>query len=156
MTHMINVALRPVAADNWRQCADLDVLDHQRSWIPSNLLSIAAAQFYPDNVCRAVYADERLVGFGMYGIEQTTGRVKVFRLMIDGSAQRRGYGSAAMRAMLQEIAERWPASPVHVSYQDGNTVVHRMYQRLGFREVERAGTKITASRPAAAGSRAIM
>lgn len=140
------ITLRPLNADNWRQCAELTVLDHQRSWLPSNLHSIAAAQFYPDNFCRAIYAGERMVGFGMYGIEQPTGRVKVFRLMIDATAQHRGHGTAAMQAILQEIAKRWPSAAVYVSYQDDNTVARKLYDRLGFREVERDGAKITAKK----------
>lgn len=142
------VTLRPLTADNWRPCADLAVMDHQRSWLPSNLLSIAAAQFYPDNFCRAIYVDDHLVGFAMYGIEQPIGRVKIFRLMIDASAQRQGYGATAARIMLREIADRWPASAVYVSYQDANSIARRLYESLGFCEIERAASKITACKTA--------
>ena len=72
------VKLEPVTADNWQACAALGVHNDQLAFIPSNLHSIAAAQFYSDNVCRGVY-DARddgggLVGFVLYGVEQPTGR----------------------------------------------------------------------------------
>ena len=148
MPHEESVSLRPVTAANWRQCADLDVLEHQRPWLPSNLHSIAAAQFYPESFCRGVYVGERVVGFAMYGVEQPTGRVKIFRLMIDSGAQRRGFGSAAMRLTLQEIAERWPGSAVYVSHHDENAVARRLYEGFGFYQVDRVGSKITACKVA--------
>jgi ribosomal protein S18 acetylase RimI-like enzyme len=141
------VTLRPITAVNWRECAELDVREHQRSWLPSNLVSIAAAQFYPDNYCRAVYAGEELVGFGMYGIEQNTNRIKVFRLMIGGTFQQRGYGVAAMAVILKEIAQRWPSSAIYVSYQEENVVARRLYDRLRFSQIEQCAGKITACRP---------
>ena len=144
------VQLVPVTADNWRECAGLSVGDDQRPFLPANLESIAAAQFYPDAACRAAYADGRMVGFAMYGVERPTGRVKVFRLMIASAFQSRGLGTAVMRAVLGEVAERWPGLPVYVSYQQGNAVARHLYVRLGFREVESDGSKVTASRPGTA------
>lgn len=47
-----------------------------------------------------------------------------------------------MRLMLREIAERWPASAVYVSYQDDNAVARHLYESIGFREVERVGGKV--------------
>lgn len=141
-----SVQLRPITEANWGACAALDVRAHQRAWLPSNLHSIAAAQFYPDNACRAVHAGDQLVGFGLYGIEHPTGRVKVFRLMIAAEHQRRGHGFAAMRLMLREMADRWPGADVFVSFQADNSAARHLYERLGFHEVERSGDKVTARR----------
>ena len=89
-------------------------------FLPSNLHSIAATQFYPDNACRAVYLNGRMVGFAMYGVEQPTGRAKVFRLMIAAPFQRRGFGRAAMHALFEEIVVRWNPPAIYVSFQADN------------------------------------
>jgi len=148
------VRLEPVTAENWQACAALDIHENQRAFIPSNLHSIAAAQFYPDNVARGVYAadggsdagDGQLVGFVLYGVEQPTGRIKLFRLMIAAPHQGRGYGAAAVRAVLRDMHERWRPIDVYVCYHPANAVAARLYQRLGFREVERTAEKVTARR----------
>jgi diamine N-acetyltransferase len=138
------VNLKPISADNWRECADLPVSEVQRSFLPANVFSIAAAQFYPNSVCRAIYAENEMVGFAMYGPEQGTNRIKIFRLMIAAPFQRRGLGTAAMKALLVEVTDRWQPDSVYVSFQDGNPVARHLYARLGFQELEREGFKVTA------------
>lgn len=141
------LTLQPLTAANWRACPELDLFEYQRTWVPSNLLSIAAAQFYPDNVSRAIVFNGQVVGFGLYGVEQGTGRIKVFRLMIGHDFQRRGFGRAAMHLMLRDITSRWPDVAVYVSYQSENAVARRLYTTLGFVEIEEIDTKITACQP---------
>jgi diamine N-acetyltransferase len=143
LRHDSIIGLKPVTAQNWQACANLSVQEEQRCFISSNLQSIAAAQFYPDNCCRAVYADEQLVGFALFGIEQGSGRVKLFRLMIAGPFQGRGYGTAAVRAVLHEMHERWRTSQIYVCHHPGNAVARRLYEGFGFREVERTKEKVT-------------
>ena len=140
------VSLRAVTADNWLACAGLAVAEGQRAFLPANVYSISAAQFYADSVCRAIHAGEELVGFAMYGLEQGTGRAKLFRLMVDAAHQRRGHGRAALALLVDEIARRWGPADVYVSYQADNAVARSLYERAGFAEVERAGEKVTARR----------
>ena len=144
MPHDLNIRLEPLTAANWKQCADLPVDDSQSLFIPPNLHSIAAARFYPDNCCRAIYADDQMVGFALYGTEHPTRRTKIFRFMIAHPHQRRGYGRAALRAILTEIQSRWNPDSIYISYHDTNDIARRLYREFGFVEVERDGSKITA------------
>jgi ribosomal protein S18 acetylase RimI-like enzyme len=106
---------------------------------------IAEAQFYPDNVSRAVVAEEgQIVGFALYGIETISNRPKIFRLMIGESFQGRGLGRAAMQAIIQDIRRRWDPAQIYVSFQNPNAIARRLYASLGFEEVEQEGEKITA------------
>lgn len=116
--HVARTAVRlfPLTAENWRECADLAVADHQHAFVPSNL--------------------------------QSTRCVKVFRVMIAAPFQRRGFGRAAMGAVIEEILARWNPSEVYVSFQADNVPARRLYASMGFDEVEREGSKVTACRPA--------
>jgi len=75
----------------------------EKGFLPSNLYSIAEAQFYDESEARAVYADGRMVGFVLYGRDAESGSWKIYRLMVDRGFQRRGYGRAAMEAVLSEL-----------------------------------------------------
>ena len=147
MPDHMNIRLEPLTADNWQQCADLRIDESQSRFIPPNLHSIAAAQFYPDNCCRAIYAKDQMVGFTLYGTEEPTGRIKIFRFMIASPHQRLGYGRAALQAILTEIQSRWNSESIYISYHDTNGIARRLYDEFGFVEVEREGTKVTACRP---------
>ena len=91
-----------------------------------------------------------MVGFALFGLEKGTRRAKIFRLMIHATCQGRGYGAAAMEALLRAIEERWHPPAVYISYNDDNQAARRLYARFGFRELERAGQKVTACKAATA------
>jgi diamine N-acetyltransferase len=81
---MTEVLLKPISADNWQECIGLKVKDEQADFLPSNLYSIAEAQFYPQAVPLAIYSEQdQMVGFVLYGVDVETGKWKIFRLMID-------------------------------------------------------------------------
>jgi ribosomal protein S18 acetylase RimI-like enzyme len=126
------IRLRSVTAENWQACADLTISPEQAGFVPSNLYSIAEAQFYPDARSRAVYADDALVGYALYGRDDT-GDWRIFRLMIDQNFQGRGYGRAAVMRMIKEL-EQCGAKEVSLSYEPNNHVAQKLYADLGFVE----------------------
>src|SRR5580658_6369322 len=127
MSQQLSVTLLPLSADNWYECAGLAVAEIQKAFLPPNVYSIAAAQFYPDSVCRAVHAGQSLVGFAMYGIEQESQRAKLFRLMIDAKYQRLGYGRAALALAIDEMSRIWAPASIYVSYQTENAAARKLY-----------------------------
>ncbi len=137
------ISLLPVTADNWKACANLALAKHQQNFVPSNLYSIAEAQFYPQARSRAVYANDDLVGYALYGIDEATGLWKIFRLMIDEKFQGKGYGKAAMEIMLEDIKQE-QAQVVLVRYNLENEVARRLYESFGFSEISRTETHATA------------
>jgi diamine N-acetyltransferase len=144
----VEITLIPVTIDNWKACVALDLEEHQKGFISTNLYSIAEAQFYPDAKSRAIYnAENKLVGYALFGHDVFTGKWKIFRIMIDKSHQRKGYGGAAMREIIKVISEQPDHSDVLICYQNNNQVARRLYAKLGFIEQEIDDTgKVTASR----------
>ena len=142
---MPSVSLREITVDNWQECIKLRVRDEQMTLVPSNVYSIAEAQFYPEGVPLAIYdGQERMVGFVMYGVDVTSGKWKIFRLMVDRAYQGRGYGRAAMRRVIERLAAQPGCDEILISYQPNNNAARQLYADLGFVEQEISDEKVTA------------
>jgi diamine N-acetyltransferase len=77
----MTVILKPITADNWQECIGLKVKDEQADFVPSNLYSIAEAQFYPQAAPLAIYNEQdQTVVLVLYGIDVESGKWKIFRL----------------------------------------------------------------------------
>jgi diamine N-acetyltransferase len=136
------ITLRELTRDTWEECIDLDVADHQRNFVSSNLVSLAEAQFYPGTVCRAVYADEVMVGFVMYGPDaeyapDEQGSYAFVRLMIDQHHQGKGYGRAAIAAVIEAIHNIPESRVLYTSYVPENTQAGHLYESMGFQKTGR-------------------
>lgn len=129
------VKLSPVVLSNWKECISLNVHPDQKTYVPSNVYSIAEAQFYPDACPLAVYnSQQKMVGFIMYGRDHISGKWKLFRLMIDAHYQSQGYGKAATIEVLERLKQKPDCKEVIVCYWKANTIAKKLYAELGFVE----------------------
>lgn len=82
------ICLEPVTVDNWTACIALELGPGQEELVPSNLYSIAEAQFYAEARSSAVYNENgRLVGYDLCRRDVSTDKRKTFRIMVDKSHQ---------------------------------------------------------------------
>lgn len=88
----MQITLREITKNNWRECVDLKVGPGQENFVAPNLFSIAEAKFEPGWTPLAIYAGETLVGFTMYGQDERDGSYWIIRLMVDAAYQGRGAG----------------------------------------------------------------
>ena len=142
----VTIILRPVTVENWKACIALELSHDQQNFVPSNLYSIAEAQFYPDANSMAIYNEEnQLVGYTLFGRDVFTKKWKVFRIMIDRSQQRKGYGRAALREIIRIISEKLDGNGILICYQNSNRVARNLYASLGFIEQDiNSDGKVTA------------
>ncbi len=83
-----------------------------------------------------LYDGNLAVGFAMYGrfaSEAPDGRVWLDRLLIDARYQGRGYGRAALEALLRRIEREYRPPRVYLSVVAGNSAAVALYQSFGFR-----------------------
>ena len=129
----MTVTLQPLTRDNLWAVVELQLHPGQEAFVADNIDSIANASVEPTWVPLAVYADEALVGFVMYGQHPPeTGDWWVIRLMIDREHQGRGYGRAAMEAVIAMMAERVGCEEIVTSFNPANAVALGLYTSLGF------------------------
>jgi len=132
------IRLEAVTAENWKAVTELELFDHQKTFLPSNLYSIAEAQFYKDAQSKAIYVDslgeKTLVGYALYGIDVATLECKLFRFMIAKEHQRKGYAKLALVRIIENLRKFHGAKCIFLSYQVDNEGAKAFYKQFGFVE----------------------
>ncbi|MGD9675482.1 MAG: GNAT family N-acetyltransferase [Candidatus Bipolaricaulia bacterium] len=128
------VSLREITAETVRAvCALSDTLfEHQQRMVAANAVSIAEAHFEPKAWFRAIYAAETPVGFVMLYDDPEKPDCYLWRFMIGGPYQRKGFGRQAMNLILERARSRPNAVEITLSYVpiDGNPEL--FYRGMGF------------------------
>lgn len=133
----IGVSLREIGQENWQAVVDLELDEGQRGFLEPNAVSLAESRFHPWMLPLAIYNDDEVVGFVMFSQwpDPREGNYWVHRFMIDRRYQGKGYGTAAMQALLHLFTARYTACrTLWIGYEPDNTVAQRFYARLGFVE----------------------
>jgi diamine N-acetyltransferase len=130
------VTLREITPENIRAVLGLSVAPEQRSVYPrSNGYSIAEGH-YPDDDdpvwMRVIYANETPVGFLMTSEAPDRGEYFLWRLMVDAEHQGKGYGSRAMKLLIERIRASGNARRLLTSHLKGQGDAGGFYQKLGF------------------------
>lgn len=154
----MTVTLQPITSDNWLDCISLKPTEEQAriGFVAPNPISLVQAHYEPWWQPYAIYAlmDENdaqreiMVGFAMYGrwpvtgipahhAEATPGIDFILRFMIDGRYQGRGYGRAAMAALIAQIKAQPDGQAIEISYDVTNTVMARLCTSVGFQPTGR-------------------
>jgi diamine N-acetyltransferase len=132
----MNVTLRPVTPENFKRCVGLKVADSQTSFVAPNVVSLAQSKIYPTLEPMAVYAEDEMVGFVMFGFDPDDGTFSLVRIMIDAEEQGRGYGRAAVLRVLEKMSENPDCREIFLSFVSENAGAEKLYASLGF---ERTG-----------------
>lgn len=140
------ISLRPIDSSNYLECIALSVAPDQQQFVASNLQSLADAYAWREAAePYAVYADDEMVGFGLlfpladgteddYIPEPGTERGYVIvRLMVDARFQGRGYGRAALEAIVDLVRGRGLGT-IRLSVVPENVQALDFYRRNGFAE----------------------
>lgn len=128
------VALVPVTATNFRPLIALELEPDQRSFVATNVYSIAQSKVEPWWETFAIEAGGELVGFVMFGLDPDDGIHWICRLMIDRNFQRRGFGRAAMQTVLADLDSRNGCDEIRISFAPENHNARTLYESLGFED----------------------
>ncbi|MCT1399359.1 GNAT family N-acetyltransferase [Paenibacillus sp. p3-SID867] len=130
------IRLQPIDKDNWTECIKLKAKPEQEGFIASNLYSIAQYQFLEHFEAMAIYEEQTMVGFALYGLDSDDGNYWIYRLMIDGNFQGKGYGKAALRYIIEEIRNKPDRTDVlMISFDPKNEQARQLYVKAGFEEI---------------------
>jgi diamine N-acetyltransferase len=128
----IQVTLREITGETLGAILKLKVSDQQKRFVAPNAVSIAQAHFSEYAWFRAIYADDVPVGFVMLYLDQDKPLYGVWRFMIDKEHQRKGYGSEAMRQVIEYVKSLPKAGELMLSYEPGDGNPSPFYEKLGF------------------------
>lgn len=140
------ITLRKITFENRRQVFNLTVLKDQRSFVASNLSSVATAYVLTTNgghpMPLAIYNDETVIGFVLivYGITSydlpkvAEGNYCILEFMIGEQYQNKGYGKKALSAILEYIRTfpKGSAEYCWLEYNPDNLIAEKFYENFGF------------------------
>jgi diamine N-acetyltransferase len=143
------IRLAAITSENIWDVVKLSVHDGQKTFVATNTSSILEAYLAVTSghvaLPFAVYADDTLVGFVMFGYgsagdadepQIAAGNYTIWRFMIDRKYQGMGYGKEALAASLDYIRTLpcGEAAYCWLSYAPDNARAKKLYHSAGFAE----------------------
>jgi len=130
--------LRPITKDNWVNAIFLKVRDDQKNFVADNAVSLAQLNFLENFYAKGIYLDDVMIGFALYGIDEDDQQYWIYRMMIDEKYQGKGYGKKAIQLIIEDIKNMKVDrhQTITLSYEPENEHAKRVYEKMGFREVE--------------------
>ena len=129
------VTLRPVDAGSWRDVAALTVAPGQERFVAAPTYYLALCAYGDVWQPMSVHgADDVVVGFLMWGIDDEDGSCWLGGVLVDRAHQGRGVGRAAVAEALRTLRPKADDTGFALSYHPENEVAKALYASLGFVE----------------------
>lgn len=132
------IRLEEISKENWVECARLSLAPEQEGFVAPAVYSIAESKFLPIHRLRAIYTGDVLVGMLCFCHEDDPvddfELYWLFRLLIDKDHQGKGYGTAAIRELLEEV-KALGGKRLRTMHKPVNEIARKVYVGLGFREI---------------------
>ncbi len=130
------VELRPITEENFLDAFRLRLAPGQEAFVSHPIRSLAQAYVYRAQ-CQpfGIYADGAMVGYVMVIYNDDVPEYDIWHMMIDASMQGRGYGSAALDLVIDEIEKKpfGASDRIALTCNKNNPVARKLYERYGFR-----------------------
>ena len=126
------VTLQKVTKQNLVEILNLRVNPQQEKFVADNAVSIAQAHFHPEAWFRAIYANETPVGFVMLECDRVNSSYSLWRLMIDASCQKQGFGRRAVELILEYVKTLPGGEVLWTSCVSGDGGPIKFYEKMGF------------------------
>lgn len=130
----MTVVLKTLAEAGRRAVVALSVTNDQDDFVATNAESLEEADENPDCVPLGIFVGDQAVGFAMYTLDADDGNWWIYRLMIDQRFQRRGYGRAGLRAVVERMFAIPGCSAIYLGVVRENRTAAAFYHQEGFRE----------------------
>jgi diamine N-acetyltransferase len=135
------VSLKKITRINLETILNLRVKPNQRTLVASNAVSIAQAHFTRGAWYRAIYLDEKPIGFVMLRdntmkfkkIKPKNSDLYLWRFMIDGRYQGKGYGKKALELVIKHAKSRPGIKEITLHHQPSKGNAGNFYEKLGFK-----------------------
>lgn len=129
------VELRAVTKDNLEEVLNLNILEHQKSFVSSTACSLAQAYVYRETAFPfAIYADKTIVGFIMLGYHENRKQYTLWKFLIDKKHQNKGYGREALKQGIKYLKDNFGVREIYTGVALGNEKAKHLYVSVGFKE----------------------
>ena len=129
------VELREITKDNLEDVLNLNISEHQKTFVSSTASSLAQAYVYRETAFPfAVYADNILVGFIMLGYYEAREQYTLWKFLIDKNHQNKGYGREALKQGIIYLKDKFGVREIYTGVSLGNESAKHLYSSIGFME----------------------
>lgn len=135
----MNINLRDITNDNWIECIRLTTNKDNthtvfEEYIASNALSLAQSKVQEGWNTKAIYDNETMVGFAMYGYSYDDNFFEICRLMIDYKFQSLGYGKSSLIKIVEEMKKIKDCKEIYIYVLIQKILWHKNYiKKLDFK-----------------------
>ena len=129
------IELKEITKDNLDDVLNLNVAEHQTSYVSSTAHSLAQAWAYKDSAFPfAIYADDTLVGFIMLGYYESRNQYTLWKFLVDKQYQNKGYGREALKLGITYLKDSFEVQEIYTGVSLGNETAKHLYKSVGFVE----------------------
>ena len=127
------IKLEEITADNLEDVLKLKVSKNQENFVSTTAYSLAQAYVYRENAYPfAIYADDTLVGFIMFGFYELRNQYTLWKFLIDEKYQNKGYGKIALLLGIEYMKKQHGIKEMYTGVAIDNNVAEHLYQSIGF------------------------
>ena len=126
------MVFKEITKENFWDCIELSVAKEQVDFVTSNAVSIAQSKVQQECIPLAVYANEIMVGFVMYCIDEDDGEYWIYRMMIDEKYQSKGYGKKTLEKLLEIIKQDNSRNKIFLGVHRDSVYAVKLYKSFGF------------------------
>lgn len=127
------IKLDEITADNLEVVLKLKVSKEQENFVSTTAYSLAQAYVYRENAYPfAIYADDTLVGFIMFGFYELKNQYTLWKFLIDEKYQNKGYGKMALALGIEYMKKQYDIKEMYTGVAIDNDVAERLYHSVGF------------------------
>ena len=131
------ISLKVIDENNFLDAFQLQLAEGQEKYVSNSIRSLAQAYVYR-NQCQpfGIYDGDELVGYVMIIYDYDIPEYDIWHMMIDASKQRKGYGSAALKKVLEYIRTKpfGDSNRVTLTCNKENQMALSLYHKAGFIE----------------------
>ncbi|MBE9917124.1 GNAT family N-acetyltransferase [Paenibacillus donghaensis] len=133
----MGVLLKDIDETNWQECIFLTTDPDKNHYlvekfVASNAVSIAQSKVEKGWITKAIYSEDTMVGFTMYGYSEEDNCFELCRIMIDYKFQRQGLGRKALSPIIKEMSKNKECSEIYLSFDPENHSAQKLYEEFGF------------------------
>lgn len=130
----MDIFLKEITKDNFEAVGELHIPDDQQEHLSLNIWSIAESKFYDSHHARAIYNEDKLIGFIMW-VDVSDDKTSIFRFMVAHEFQNKGMGRLALAKAIEDIKNRHGLKTIEICYSPDNDIAKKLYFSSGFSEV---------------------
>lgn len=130
---MNKLTIRDINESNIEAVKGVTRKQEQLSFIESVEECLLEAAEYEQWCPVAIYHEEDIVGFAMYGAFGKNPDTWIDRIIIDQKHQGKGYGKEAIRQLIDIVTKKYKVNIVYLSFVEENVVAKQMYEKMGFK-----------------------